>query len=149
MTIAADAESLIEKFEQRTTLLAEVLELAQRQRRCLEQGKTGRLDRLVGRRELALRQWRRLERELGPELEAARGSTLSAEQKVRLRALVDETENLVDAIVREEEGLDEAISACKADMTDELDELRKGRAALRAYAGKTIAAKHPGLDRNA
>ena len=149
MTTAADAESLIGRFEQRTTLLAEVLDLAQRQRRCLEQGKTGRLDRLIGRREWALRRWRRLEQELGPELEPARAGTLSAKQKARLRALIDESENLVEAIVREEEGLDEAISVCKAGMTDELDELRKGRAALRAYAGKAIAAKYPGLDRNA
>lgn len=149
MTTATDAEGLMTSFERRTALLAEVLELTQRQRRCLEQGRTQRLDRLIGRREHALRQWRQLEQELGPELEQAQAGMLSTEQKARLRALLSESDDLVTAIVREEDGLGKAIGVHKAALTDELKKVRKERAALRAYAGRLVGPERPGVDRSA
>ena len=149
MTTTALNEDLIAKFERRVELLTEVLELAQRQRKCVEQGKTRRLDRLIRRRDHALRQWRELEQALGPQLEPTRAGTLSADQKARLRTLISKSDKLVESITQQDDLIAEVISTRKTEMTDELNGLRKERETLHAYARDFVPGKKAGVDRSA
>ncbi len=142
-------DDLVAKFEQRLELLDEVLELAGRQRKAVEQGKTARLDRLIDRREHAMRRWRELEKAIGHELEAARDATPSDEQQTRLRALIDSSEEHVNAIQREDSLLAKTIDARHEAITTELESLRRGRETLQAYARDAGLGTRRGIDKNA
>ena len=142
-------DDLVAKFEQRVGLLEEVLELAGRQRKAVKEGKTARLDRLIDRREHAMRRWRKLEKAIGHELEAVRDVTPSDEQQTRLRALIDSSEKHVKAIQREDGLLAETIDTRHEAIATELDGLRRGRETLQAYARDAGLGTRPGIDRNA
>ncbi len=140
---------LIAKFERRVELLKQVLELAQRQRKCVEQSKTERLDRLIQCGEHSLRQWRVLERELCAALKSARTGTLTDEDKARLSASIAKSEALAEAINRENGRTGEAITSRSEAITSELQEVRKARATLHAYAPEPSPTRKANIDTNA
>jgi len=148
MSTTMPNDDLIALFERRVVLLKEVLELAQRQCHCAEQGKTGRLDRLIGRREHCLRQWGELEAALATALRNARGGTLSKDRQSRLLALIAESDALVENIGAEDRRINEAMETRNAEIAGKLDELRKGRTTLRAYSPKK-SLRVKAVDRNA
>jgi flagellar biosynthesis/type III secretory pathway chaperone len=140
---------LVARFEQRIALLEEVLELAGRQRKAIEQGKAARLDRLIDRREYAMRRWRELEQAIGHELEAAKDATPSDEQQARVRALIDSSEDLAKLIQHEDALLAETIEARHEAIASELAGLRRGRETLQAYAHDPGPGTTQGIDKNA
>lgn len=142
-------DSLIAKFEQRLGLLEEVLELAGRQRKAVEEGKTARLNRLIDRREHATRRWRELEEAIGRELQASEDATPSDEQQSQLRALIDSSEELAKAVQREDARLAETIDARLGAVATELEGLRRGRETLQAYARDPVLGTRRGVDRSA
>jgi len=142
-------DDLLALFERRVELLKDVLELARRQRTCIEQGKRGRLDRLMARRDSCLRQWGELESKLGKNLNETEAATLSKKHKERLIELVGESNALVEAINREDHLTGEAVMAQHGGIVEALGELRTERAMLRAYAAKASPGGSPGVDRNA
>jgi len=142
-------DDLVALFERRVELLKDVVELAGRQRRCIEQGKHGRLDRLIARRDHGLRQWRKLEAQLEKDLNGAEAATLSEKHKVRLIELIGESNELLEAIKREDRVIGEAAIAQHTGIVEALAELRAERAMLRAYAGKAAPGSRSGVDRSA
>jgi len=149
MTDTANAEDLIADFERRVELLGEMLELAQRQRRSVEQAKSNRLDRLIARREHCVRRWGELEEQLGAKVKTAQAGTLSGEQKALLRTLIGESEALIEAITHEDDLTAEAIGTRHVEIANELDTLRKGRTTLRAYGKGSPSSGNAGVDRSA
>ncbi len=143
------SDDLVGKFEQRVELLEEVLDLAGRQRKAVAQGKTSRLNRLIGRRDDAMRRWRQLEEAIGHALEAAGDATPSDEQHTRLRALIDSSEELAKSIQREDALLAEPLDARSEAMATELAGLRRGRETLQAYARDAGLGTSRGIDKNA
>jgi len=139
---------VIAGLEERVELLQEILELIRRQHTCIEQNKTGRLDRLIARREQSTRRWRKAEQALETVLDA-RTDTLDPAQQERLRTLLTEAESLVETIRREDELIHTAIEARKTHAAGQLGTLRRERLTLRAYAGKPTPDMTAGVDRSA
>jgi hypothetical protein len=144
----ATRDDLIAPFEQRVELLAQLLELAQRQRRAVEEAKGSRLGRLIARRAQSIRQCEALEERLGQAVRSAQGRTLSAEVKALLRTLIAESEALVEAIRREDDLTAEAISTRTIEIAGELEALRKEGATLREYTKAPSAEGNAGVDRS-
>lgn len=142
-------DCLVAKFERRIELLKDALELAQRQRNCVEQSNTERLDRLIQCRAHCLRQWRVLEKELCLALKSARTGTLSDEHKARLSAFITKSEALAKAIKSQNGPTGEAINSRSEEITSELQGVRKARAALRADPREPSPTRKAGLDRSA
>ena len=142
-------DEIIAKFEQRLELMTEVFELAQRQHRCVEEGVPERLERLIRRRDHALRRWQQLEDTLGSELKAAGAGSLDAAQKERLLELLGRSDELVEALKREDVLIGEAMDRRRTTIEEELKALRQERETLRAYS-RDVPPKPPGgVDRDA
>jgi hypothetical protein len=145
----ATRDDLTAPFEQRVELLRQVLDLAQRQRKAVEQTKGSRLDRLIARRTQCIRQWQELEERLRPKVESAQAGALADATKALLRSLIAESEALVEAIRREDDLTAEAIGTQTVKIVRELEALRKQRATLRAYAKTPPSDANAGVDRRA
>ncbi|MBN1916562.1 MAG: flagellar export chaperone FlgN [Verrucomicrobia bacterium] len=145
------SEEIIAKFEQRLELMAEVFELAQRQHRCIEEGRTERLDRLIRRRDHALRRWQQIEDALSSDLKTAAPArtTLDAAQKERLLDLVSRADELVEALRREDTLIAGAMDERKVSIEEEIQAVRQEREALRAYSRDVPASPPGGVDRSA
>ena len=143
------AERLMATFTQRIEVLRDMLELAQRQRACIDQGKTDRLDRLIRHREGLLAEWQHIEEQLASGVEAARDGTLRDEHKTRLRPMIEESNTLIEAIGREDELAGQEMETQNTDATLQLSTLRTERKTLHAYAKEPPPEGRGGVDRNA
>lgn len=146
----ASGDDLLTLFDQRFELLTEVSELTDRLCRCIEQGKGQRLDRLIDRREHALRRWGDIEQAISVGVASSGGRMLSGAQKAKLRELVAGAEGLVVTIIEGNKRIERAMIERRSVIADEINALRKGRKTLRAYARRDGASStESGIDRNA
>ena len=143
------SEEIIAKFEQRLELMTEVFELAQRQHRCAKEGKPERLDRLVRRRDHALRRWQQLEDTLSSDLKEAKAGSLDAAQKQRLFELIARSDELVEALKHEDVLIADTMEGQRAAIEEELKSLRQERETLRAYSRDLPPRPQGGVDRSA
>jgi hypothetical protein len=141
-------DNLLSLFKQRLELLTEVHELTGRLCRCVEQGKTQRVDRLIGRREDALRRWRDVENGISAGVASAGEGVLSGPQKARLHELVTGAEELIEAIRQGNERIEQELNARRTAIANEISAVRKGRKTLQAYARDASSSTEGGLDRN-
>jgi hypothetical protein len=146
---AASGDTLLSLFDQRLELLTEVQELTDRLWRCIEQGKAQRLDRLINRREHALRRWNDVEREISSGVASASGRALSHEQKTRLHELIAGSEDLVQIIIEGNERIERALGERCSAIIGEVGALRKRRKALAAYARDAASTTDGEVDKNA